>query len=313
MASTSLANVTAGTGQAIGRYFSVVSMVPSTLLVIYVFLLVSSGAWSGYPEWRAAVQSLTDLGIGSVATLLVGGVALGLLIHPIQTSIVQFFEGYWGASDLARYARSARIAHHQRRFEIIERKDVEEDNQEARRLRNSYPEKLDWVMPTRLGNVLRSYEMRVGRQYGLEALTILPHMALVARTVDVRYLDDQRAQLDLAVRLSFTALLACTLSVVFLWRDGLWLLVAMVPYGFAYLAYRGAIVTAHEYGMAMTTLVDLNRFALYERMRIPMPDDIEEETEINDRLMSMMKLYRSQGVALDYEHPQLSGDTTDQV
>ncbi len=74
-------------------------------------------------------------------------------------------------------------------------------------------------------------------------------LALAARPEDVRYLDDQRIQLDLAVRMCFTAVLATFISGSLLWRDGMWLLIVPIPGALAYVAYRGTVVSAREYGV----------------------------------------------------------------
>jgi hypothetical protein len=305
MAVTSLADLTAGTRQTIGRYFSVVSMVPSLLFVVYVYLLVRSGAWSHSPSWGSAMNALVNIGIGGAVILIVLGVALGLGVHPIQFGLVQFLEGYWGTNPIARKFRAVRIMHHRNRASTLDDMDVEGDL-EAGRLLAQYPRDPELIMPTRLGNVLRRYETLAGRQYDLKVLTILPHVALASRVEDVKYLDDQRMQLDLAVRMCFTALLASAASAAFLCRDGAWLLVAMIPSSFAYLAYRGAVITAREYGIAMMTLVDLNRFSLYERLHLPMPQNIEEERTANKRLMQLLEA-NSKHVFMRYSHPQASG------
>jgi hypothetical protein len=250
LAGTSLVDLTGGTRQAIGRYFSVVSMVPSLLFVVYIFLLIRSNAWSHHPNWMTAVDALVHIGAGGAVILIVLGTAFGIGIHPVQFSLVQFLEGYWGASPVARKARTARITHHRNRASALSHKAANGDD-EASRLLDLYPSDPDDFMPTRLGNVLRKYEMLAGRQYELNVLTVLPHMALVAQPEDVRFLDDQRTQLDLAVRMCFTAMLAAVASATLLWRDGAWLLVVTIPGSLAYIAYRGAVVTAQEYGVAM--------------------------------------------------------------
>jgi hypothetical protein len=308
VAGTSLADLTAGTRQAIGRYFSVVSMVPSLLFVVYVFFLIRSGAWKHAPNWGVAVDSLVRIGAGGAVVLIVLGAALGIAVHPLQFSLVQFLEGYWGANVAARMARAAGIMRHRRRIRSLAHKEEEREDNEASRLLDLYPKDLDDVMPTRLGNVLRRYEMLTGRQYELNVLTILPHVALAAQPEDLRYLDDQRTQLDLAVRMCFTAMLASIVSVLFLWHDGAWLAVAAIPAGLAYIAYRGAVVSAQEYGVAMTTLIDMNRFAFYERLHLPKPDDIIEERKMNKRMMQLLEA-NSKHVVIRYKHPPARGQS----
>lgn len=300
MAGASLADLTAGTRQAIGRYFSVVSMVPSLLFVVYVFLLIRSGAWRRPPNWGAAVDDLVHIGVGGVVALIVLGTGLGIAAHPLQFSMVQLLEGYWGTSAPGRKARAVRIQRHRKRVRSLARK--EQEDEEASRLLDLYPDDPDSIMPTRLGNVLRRYETLAGRQYELNVLAVLPHVALAAQSEDVRYLDDQRTQLDLAVRMCFTAMFASIVSAVLLWRDGTWLLVAIIPGAVAYIAYRGAVVSAREYGVAMTTLIDMNRFAFYERLHMPRPHNIVGERNINKQLMRLLEA-NSRHIFIRYEHP----------
>jgi hypothetical protein len=77
-------DLTGGTGRAIGRYFSVVSMVPSLLFVVYIFLLVRSNAWSHHPDWGTAIDALAHIGAGGAVILIVLGTAFGIGIHPVQ-------------------------------------------------------------------------------------------------------------------------------------------------------------------------------------------------------------------------------------
>jgi len=302
-----LADLTAGTKQTIGRYFSVVSMVPSLLFVVYVFLLIRSGAWRRPPNWGGAVDDLVHVGVGGAVVLIVLGTALGIAVHPLQFSIIQFLEGYWGSNAAARMARAVRIRRHRKRVSSLTCK--EEEDAEARRLLEQYPEDPEDIMPTRLGNVLRRYETLAGRQYELNVLTVLPHVALAAQTEDVRYLDDQRTQLDLAVRMCFTAGFACIVSIALLWRDGTWPLIAIIPGSVAYIAYRGAVVSAQDYGVAMATLIDMNRFAFYERFHLPRPLNIIRERSANEQLMKLLEA-NSRHVYIHYEHPSTPGQSS---
>lgn len=302
MAGGGLADLTGGTKQTIGRYFSVVSMVPSLLFVIYLFLLVRSGAWSHRPHWGAAVYSLAHVSVGGAALFIVAGIVFGLSIHPIQFSLVQFLEGYWGAGVFARKASRLWVKYHRRRAGKLEDKDLN-GNREAGRLLEFYPEDPELIMPTRLGNVLRKYEATAGRQYRLEVLTILPHVALAAHPDDVSYLDDQRTQLDLAVRMCFTSVLATLVSAALLWHDGPWLSILAAPMGIAYLSYRGAIISAQDYGVAMNVIIDLNRFSLYERFNLPMPSNIDDERQMNSLVMKLLKK-NSDKIYIEYEAPE---------
>jgi hypothetical protein len=147
---------------------------------------------------------------------------------------------------------------------------------------------LDRVMPTRLGNALRSVEDKAGRQYGIDAILTAPHLTLVAAERHVQYVRDSRQQMDTSVRLCTVSVLATVLSFAALLTDGWWLCVALAPHACAYLAYRAAISAAAEYTTAVSTVIDLDRFALYESLRIDIPKDSQEERAVNAELMELL-------------------------
>ncbi|MFC4534659.1 hypothetical protein [Sphaerisporangium dianthi] len=293
----------------IGRYFTVVSLVPTTLFVAYLYLLAKSGAWGGPVDWSTVLDELRLGDIGLVGVLSVAG---ALALHPLQFSLVQLYEGYWGVAEPFRTLALARIAHHRRRCHSMERNHISAVHDLARRraegdtpalphgsahvvathhmkeellrLKAAYPENLEDILPTRLGNVLRRYERSAGEVYGLTAVPNLPRLAMVARPLELDYLQSQRMQLELAVRTSVLAFAATLVTVFFMWGEGGWLLLAAVPYAMGYGCYRGAVTVAHEYGVAMSTLVELNRFRLYERLRLPQPRSLQDERTANYRL-----------------------------
>jgi hypothetical protein len=158
------------------------------------------------------------------------------------------------------------------------------------------------MMPTRLGNVLRRYEEKAGQQYGLSIVGIAPHLNLVALKEHREFVDDCRKGLDLGVRICVLFAFATALSVVLLIRDGAWLFLALAPYAVSYLAYRGATSSAHAYGTALSTLVDLNRFALYEQLHLPPPSSTQVERERNALLLKLLAGAPASG--LDYAPPK---------
>ena len=158
-------------------------------------------------------------------------------------------------------------------------------------------------MPTRLGNVLRRYERLAGYQYRLDAVQVIRHVAFVAPEGHIEYLNDQRELLDLSVRMCATSIVAVVVAVSFLWHHGPWLAIALIPYGLAYLSYRGAVVVAHEYGEAICTVIDLDRFALYDFLRLPRPKNTASERSMNAALGKL--LGHDPDVSLRYDYQSI--------
>jgi len=328
MASGGIIDISTGMAQTIGRYFSVVSVIPSSLYVIFVYVLITSGSWEHSPNWGHAVKSLEQLGVGGIAFLAFLSVALGVLIHPIQFAIVQFFEGYWGTSPFAQAIRARRILRYQRLCQDLAEEQNRTQDQlvyfsragvrapavrtplqsrldETSRVIDTFPRGLSQIMPTRLGNALRRSESNAGSQYGLNALQIVPQLLLIAPPGHVDYVNDQRSQLDLAVRMTFISALASATAVLFLWPYRLWVLVAVIPYVLAYLSYRGSVVAARLYGSALDTLINLDRFALYEQLRLQLPADTAGERKTNEELARLFKY--DDAVVLSYRRPDGAG------
>lgn len=292
------------TATQIGPYFSVVSLLPAALLVTYVRWLLATGALTGPMDWTPS--DAFDLA-GAAVTAAVA-VVVALALNPLQFGFVQVLEGYWGASAVATAGRASRIAHHRARvIRLIGRangkdhrhvgagqsplEDVKRQSRldESRRQLGYYPAQLNDVLPTRLGNVLRKYEFSVGAPYGLELIPALPRIAMVAREPEIAYVQNQRVQLELAVRTCVLSLIAAFTTCAILVRQGWPVLLSAVPYAVAYLAYRGAILLADEYGTAMTVMLELNRFTLYERLALPRPANSLEERLLNGALMPALK------------------------
>lgn len=316
-----------GTFGSIGRYFTVVSFVPSLLLVAWISFVANSGAWSTPPDWQQAVQSFARLSLASAFLLVLIAIAIGAALHPLQFTLVQLLEGYWGTSSLAIELRTTRTAGYDEKRRLLlgveqlaseKLEDASSPNltmlyvssDEADRQLSYYPRTPRFLMPTRLGNVLRRYEIDVGSEYGLSVVTFIGHLAAVASPEQMRYVNDQRIALDFAVRCCLTGLLGSVVAVIFLWQHGFWLLVALAPYFLGYLAYRGSIIVAHKYGRALGALVDLNRFELYQRLRLVLPATTDEERSLTGTL-SLLTEQHSPIASLPYTHPIPSSENPD--
>jgi hypothetical protein len=302
----------------VGKYFSLVSVLPAAVLTVYVFLLVNSGAWSRHPQASRAFHALAKLNVPEGIGLAVLALAVALVLHPLQVSAVQVLEGYWGSGPVATNLRGVCIAVFRHRYMRLERRHVgaslalEQETcdptespsirhfarlsrrEAAIRLLAELPS-ADEIMPTRLGNVLRFYERRAGLSYGLDAVRVMPYLSRVASADDMAYVNDQRSNLDLAVRMSVTSILAAGLWFLFFWWDGLFLLVALVPSALSYLSYRGAVIAGAEYGRALSVVLALNRFALYERLNLKRPPNAAAERRAN-RVLNRMLAHRTVSV-----------------
>jgi hypothetical protein len=151
-----------------------------------------------------------------------------------------------------------------------------------------YPARPDEILPTRLGNVLRRHERLAGARFKLDAVNVMPYISLVAEGPESSYLDDTRSAMDLPIRMVLVWAL-CTLEGVFLlWQYDFWLSIPLLTYGLAYLAYRGAVSAANDYGNALSVILTLGRRNLYDRLNIEFPPDLDTERDTNAELDKLL-------------------------
>lgn len=164
-----------------------------------------------------------------------------------------------------------------------------------RRISNEFPGSESLILPTRLGNSIRSFEHYVDREYGIDAVTLYPR--LIAK-IDKDYaavIDDSKTSLDFMVNCSTLSLLLA-LSVL-LSGPGtavfqldfrpliVWALELLGLIVLAWLAYRGAIIRAVSWGDTVKSAFDLYRNALLPQLGYARtPESRTEERYIWDKV-----------------------------
>jgi hypothetical protein len=129
------------------------------------------------------------------------------------------------------------------------------------------------LMPTKLGNILRSSELRPWHKYGLDSVICWPHLWLLLPESARSDLQSARATLNASVRIWIWSVL---FSVVWVW----WAWWAL-PVGIlvATFAYHWLLSAARTYGSLVEATFDLYRVNLYRALRFAPPTSSEEERE----------------------------------
>lgn len=183
----------------------------------------------------------------------------------------------------------------QKRLRSLERELVDDclpfiiARQEAAAALSKYPNHVDEIMPTRLGNALRRYETLAGSAFGLNAVAAAPYLMQVADSGLREYVNDSRSDMDLAVRMALVWTFSTVVSVAFLWQYDLWMVVPVITSIVTYLSYRGAVSAAVEYGTALQVLVTLGRWDLYDALRLRRPADSELEHQQNQAISAVLQ------------------------
>ena len=307
--------------QQVTRRFILVSWIPSALLLLLVFGLYWADGTTGQCLDKPCLDRAVDIATDSygirIALLVVAAFIASLVLHPLQLGLVRFLEGYWDGWTVGRTIAGWLISRHsarRRRLERATRIDPHLGQAERhRRLREvssatsqlaGYPAP-SRVLPTTLGNTLRSAEDAAGSRYGLDAVLVWPRLYAVLADRPLGILNNQRMQLDIAAQFCVSLMLGSLLSFWMLLPDGIWMLLPLALLTLAWLSYRAAVAVARAYGAMMATAVDLHRFDVLQALHVPLPQDFAKEHEVNEELCRVLADGRPVSKeAFRYEHAQ---------
>jgi hypothetical protein len=164
----------------------------------------------------------------------------------------------------------------------------------------------DRLLPTRLGNTLRSIEDNAGQRYGLNTITVWPRLYPTLSEPLRDQANRARDDYDTAARLcAGLALLAVVFAALLLPAGGWWRLAPVVLATFSFIAYRAACSGARYYGLVVYTAFDLHRFDLLVRLRLDLPERPVDELHVNRRISDFLAQATS-GVVLPgrYTRPE---------
>jgi hypothetical protein len=301
-----------GLGKDLGQRFTLVDLLPTALLGLFLLGLVWGGAPSQAPDVDRFVARMQELSGVEGVLLALALVAFAILSQPLQTGIVRLMEGYWGttrpAVAAADWSRGRHLKRRARLDALQRTTAADADRNATARVHRSYAAwaltrrypPAPFVMPTRLGNALRAAEDRAGRRYGLETIAAWPRLYPLLSERVAALVDDQRAQMDVAARFTAVLLAAAVVSAVLLATHGWWLAVPAVALALAWLSYRGTCSTALAYGDGLEVAFDLHRLDLRAQLHLQLPRTLEEERALNQELSKFL-LQPFAGRRLTYE------------
>src|SRR5215210_7237676 len=254
-------------------------------------------------EWKIIV-------IGFVAILLTG------LLYNLNGTIIRLYRGLswkdylFGTTLTTRNVNKLDIAHAQRRALRTMREEVQQRPQNperealvnritaqqssiATRIYSEFPDDPSQVLPTRLGNVISSFESYPDRQYGIDATALWPRMI---GTMDKDYgaaVADAKTSLDFSVNSSLlsgiTALAIFIVgsyyrlqldSVGILIRHLMEILIFVIA---AIAMYLSSIERAKEWGEMYKGAFDLYRGGLLKQLGYKqIPETVNDEISLWD-------------------------------
>lgn len=306
-------------GLGAGAYL--VNVLPSAVLVLSFVALVEARVlpWSRplvykgqsfAPGAPSVVETVREDGVAGGVVLLLGVIVVAVLLRPFQIRIVQLWEGYWRQGGLfkalavERHARRASAISlraelpdvpfpDNAKFENVavyarQRYRAERIKDRAWKDKGSYPRRVEWILPTRFGNVLRCAETIAGERYGLKTVEVYarlyPHLS---SRLDAQ-IREQLNVIDVMATFVLVFGVETLLYAPLLWRVDWWSIIPVLFAGFGGLSYRGATTAAKHYGQLLITAFDLHRFDMLTAMHLPLPENGDREYESNKRLVELL-------------------------
>jgi hypothetical protein len=315
----------------LGTRFLVVTVVPNVLLVIYVGFLIAAGAPAHSPSFARAISVLDNFTIRQFVVILLIVLAVSVATHPLQIPLIQLVEGYWwglpfGLRIADRFSRRFEDELNWARGELNRVDLIDEWDRRTEWSSGDATQRLYWLpsqekdlLPTQLGNTLRTGETRAGKRYGLDLDVALPRLVPLISSPSITEVRDLRNQLDAAVRLCVAAGLATGVSVGLLLWHGPWLFMAVATYVLCWASYRAAVAAARDFCDSLAAAVDLNHLKLFDELQLPRPASLKEECDRNEVIGRLFRgggedvLAEQEMTAFRYIPPKADKQTGDQA
>jgi hypothetical protein len=303
------------------------SVLLGTFFPVTVFVFLARVLWvpmlpGGTPQWLTPLAGLDEPWEIVILTLVV--LVLTGLLYNLNIPLIRLFEGYpwedtWiGRRKAARYqaewealaAQSQGLTLLSEELtaygEVLQALDPYDSRiaqtaawsaaAKARRggvlreIFNDFP-KGSSVLPTRLGNVIRSFENYTERQYGMAAITLWPRLVAVLEPSYAEVIDSAKTSVDFMLNSTFLSTLLATLLLgtgliwptpFHSWGDAVpWLARILVLLGLAWWLYQQSIGSAYEWGNLVRGAFDLYRGDLLEKLGYEQkPGSADEERKL---------------------------------
>ncbi len=309
---------------AFGRLL-VVNLMPSSVLVLAAWISVRTRLLN---HGHASVLEITGLS-GRIDTMpillaLFTAALLAALTQSFQIGFVRLLEGYWtrwplgrslagwGAgrqetqmrrlrstafreSELASQARQALedpaglSCQDQRRYRRLRRRAAIAGPLAEERAATLYPPEGIPLLPTRLGNAMRSFEHRAGERYGYSTIAAWPRL--------YPYLSDRLATslhsaidaLHATVNFTVAFLASALVLAAGTWNHPVLRWAPLACLVFALFAYRSAIAAASVVGLMEFVSFDLHRMDMLDGLRQALPSTGREEIRRARELSLMLR------------------------
>jgi hypothetical protein len=222
-------------------------------------------------------------------------VTLSGVLYNLNVPLIRLYEGYpWKDSWLGKW----RTRHYEARFALVSSRwsgmralllKLPDDDPRKEKIsglwakigqefNNDFAGNKELILPTRLGNAIRSFEYYPNHQYGIDDVALWPRMIAKIDKEYAAVIDDAKTSFDFMLNNSFLfAVLSLSLLLVGLIYPGqlaspgrtvrvLWIIEVLICVGLAYYLYRMSVGRAKVWGDTVKAAYDLYRWELLEQL-----------------------------------------------
>ena len=289
-----MTNVLSAISQHFGKSLILGTFLPTLVFVVLGLFIVVPLLPSDLALIKQ-VQEIENLDTKDLVVLSLMTIVLSGLVHNLNIPIMRLFEGYpWKESMLGRWLtlryqwqfdslkareQGMRVMRDVLRAGVSNEQVAEFASRLDRislRIANEFPSNRTSILPTRFGNVMRSFEDYPRRQYGISAITVWPRM--IAK-IDKEYaatIDDSKTSLDFMMNSSalsgIFAVLILAIGLIYRSpmsnrRSFIWWVAEVAGFAaLSHLFYRGSTNRAAAYGSKIKAAFDLYRWELLKQL-----------------------------------------------
>lgn len=250
---------------------------------------------TGQTRWLN--QQTAVVQVAMILTVLLIVATSAVLVDWLVNPVLRLLEGYWPSwtGPLCRWLTertatraTAQADAWQEAYTAVQPPAVPTADQLARyarleRWRRRHPAAVGYFLPTPIGNILRAAERRPADKYGLDTVTVWPHLWLLLPEDTRKELRAARTSLNTSVAAAIWGVLFCAFAPF---------AALAIPIGLAATAVAVTVVVparAQAFGDLVEAAYDLHRVGLYQQLRWPLPANPGEEHACGRQLTAYLR------------------------
>ena len=259
----------------------------SGLLGVYAWKNNPATLWTDWDAQTATVKTI------QIVVALVWVTFFAHIVANHSTWLTRQFEGYWDWLPFGIGERLGRLRKNHY-AKVLKALDAREDSGGYEQIYYGYPPAAEeeYLMPTRLGNILKNSELYSYDRYQADAVLLWPKLYAILPKEYTDLLGDAKASLDLMLVISaLSGLFAIVAGGYLLIFGSVWWFFLVCLLGglfLSWLAYASALQAAIPYAQLIKSAFDLYRGDLLDKLGYERPKSLSDEIKLWDNLCKLI-------------------------